>query len=76
MARTARELLDELMALPSVEREIIAVQLLDSLEEEEPDAVEKAWIDEVRRRIAQIDAGEVTCRPADEVIAEMRARFT
>jgi len=77
MTDIARKLLDEVMALSVNEREMIAVRLLDSLEgeDEDPKEVEKAWMEEVRRRIAQIDAGEVECRPLDDVLVELRARL-
>lgn len=77
MTDIARKLLDEVMALSANEREMIAVRLLDSLEgeDEDPEEVEKTWMEEVRRRVAQIDAGEVECRPLDDVLAELRARL-
>lgn len=77
MTEIARKLLDEAMALSADERELIAMQLFDSLEDgdEDPIVVEKAWAEEVDRRIRQIDSGEVVCRPFDEVMQDLRARL-
>ena len=69
------EIMDRLLALPRDERERIAVRLFDSLDEDDEEAVEKAWIEEARRRITEIESGAVVCRPMEEVMAELRARF-
>ncbi|HEX6372672.1 MAG TPA: addiction module protein [Longimicrobium sp.] len=37
--------------------------------------IEAAWADEIKQRIEEIRTGAVEAIPADEVMAEMRARF-
>ena len=37
-------------------------------------AIERLWLDEVKERCRQIDAGEVELVPADQVLASLRAR--
>lgn len=70
---TARQHLDELLKLPAEERSEVAEALLASLEAEPPDPdVERAWAEELRRRVAD-DAPGI---PAETVIAELRARLT
>jgi putative addiction module component (TIGR02574 family) len=34
-----------------------------------------AWETEIGRRVAELDAGLVACIPAEQVFAEMRAKF-
>jgi len=58
MARTARDLLTEVLELPLDERAKLAAELLDSLEETEA-GVEEAWADEIRKRVAGARAGEL-----------------
>jgi len=58
MTRTAHELLAEALELPLDERAKFAAELLDSLQEAET-AVEEAWADEIRKRVAATRAGEL-----------------
>lgn len=37
--------------------------------------VEAAWDAEVARRVEQIERGEVSCEPWDEVMTELRTKF-
>lgn len=70
----------EALELSSEDRTRLVLRLLDSLEEErredEPAEVERAWEEEIRRRIAEIDAGTMEMIPAEQVFAELRARRT
>lgn len=43
-----------------------------TVDDEEHDA---AWEAEIRRRAAQVDRGEVTCRPWGDVMQELRALY-
>lgn len=49
----------------------LAEELLATVQEISPE-VDAAWEEEIRRRIAEIDAGTAKLVPADEVIAEVR----
>lgn len=61
--------------LPESERAELAAALLESLEPP-PDAdVEDAWREEVARRVAAIDAGEVEMVPWEQVRKELFARL-
>ena len=55
----------------------LAERLLASLEAEEdiedPETVERAWIDEVKRRQERFLRGEIREIPADEALARVRA---
>ena len=76
---TWEELLEQALQLPADEREKIARALYESLADEEDDEdpaeVEAAWAEEIKRRVEEIRNGTVEMIPADEVFAEMRARF-
>jgi putative addiction module component (TIGR02574 family) len=73
------ELLEKVLQLPSNEQEKIAravyEHLVDEDDDEDPAEVEAAWADEIQRRVEEIRNGTVETIPADEVFAEMRARF-
>jgi putative addiction module component (TIGR02574 family) len=47
----------------------------DSLEPDSDADAEVAWDAELDRRAAEIRAGEVVGKPADQVFAELRERF-
>ncbi|HEV7587838.1 MAG TPA: addiction module protein [Longimicrobium sp.] len=77
MGLPLRRLETEALELPSGERAQLAKSLLVSLDdepEEDLDEVERAWEVEIRRRIAELDAGTAELIPAEEVFAELRAR--
>ena len=41
---------------------------------DDPAEVERAWDVEIRRRLAELEAGTAELIPAEEVFAELRAR--
>jgi putative addiction module component (TIGR02574 family) len=60
MSLTTERILEEVLSLPEDQRAELAVRLLQSLDREiDPDA-EEAWVAEIERRCAAIDAGETT----------------
>lgn len=52
----------------------LIVQPEDELHKPSEPQVEAAWLEEVRRRGEEIDAGQVQLRPADEVFRMLMAR--
>lgn len=54
MSDAAEELLDDAMKLPESERRLIALLLLDSVGEDPPEVIERAWTDEALRRLANL----------------------
>ena len=77
MPTTFDALAGEALNLPTNERAKLAQVLLHSLDhdaEENPAEVEKAWLDEIERRMKDVRAGNVSGRPAEEVFAELRAK--
>ena len=67
----------EALELSSSDRAELASRLIASLDDETPDdpvEVERSWDEEIRRRLAELDAGTAELIPADEVFAELRSR--
>ena len=50
-------LLEQALSLPEHERAKIAARLLESLDEETQSDVDAAWVAEIERRCAAVDAG-------------------
>jgi putative addiction module component (TIGR02574 family) len=68
----------EALELPARERARLAHRLIASLDEdaeEDPTEVERAWEEEIQRRLEEYQAGAVQTIPASEVFAEARARL-
>lgn len=72
---TVDELKRAALRLSAAERASLAHELLSSLESLSEAEVEQLWVEEAIRRSAEIDAGLVETIPADQVIAEARARL-
>lgn len=69
------KLLSDAMELPLSERARLVEALIASFDAsaaEDMEAVELAWTAEVARRVAEVDAGRVTLRPATEVFRSVR----
>lgn len=58
VSETAKKLYDQALKLDDEERSVLALRLLDSVGEA-PEVIEKAWLEEVRRRLKDIDDGSV-----------------
>ncbi len=72
--RNAEVLAEQLLTWPTVERARLAALLLASIEPSEPD-VFAAWYEEVARRAAELDEGQVRAIPVDEVFAALDRRL-
>ena len=68
----AERLYREALNLPPEKRAELSDLLIESLAQDVPADVAKAQIEEVRRRIAQVDSGEVALIPGDEALARVR----
>ena len=63
----------EALQLPPAERALLVQALVASLDEDA--AVEEAWAAEVKRRLVQIESGEVQMIPGDVALAQVRAKY-
>jgi putative addiction module component (TIGR02574 family) len=76
MTETAERMKHELAQLSQRDRAELAHFLIHSLDEEaDPDA-EAAWDAELARRMAEIQSGQAVGEPAEQVFAEIRAKYT
>jgi hypothetical protein len=71
---TVDEIMREALALDAETRASMAHELLSSLESLSEDEVERLWIEEARRRSADVKVGRARSVPADDSIARARAR--
>jgi len=79
MGAMIEELEAQALKLPPKERSELIHRLIVSLEgepEDTPEAIAKAWDDEIARRVADMEAGRTEWIPADEVMKEVRARIS
>lgn len=77
MSEQTQAILDAAMKLSVGERSALANRLMlsldkDPLTESEIDAMDALWAPEIRRRVAEIESGQVQCIPWDEVDAQIR----
>ncbi|WP_437491783.1 addiction module protein [Sorangium sp. So ce1014] len=66
MSDPAEKILDEVLKLPESERRVIALRLLDSVGEEPPEEIERAWTDEALRRLEDLCTGRTQPIPWEE----------
>lgn len=71
MANLIEELSSQARTRPAADRVRLAEELLATVREPD-DEVEAAWEEEIRIRIADIDAGTAKLIPAEEVFAQVR----
>jgi putative addiction module component (TIGR02574 family) len=78
MAVILEELESQALQLSPQERGKLIHRLIVSLEgepKESPEAIAKAWDEEIARRVADMEAGRTKWIPADEVMARLRAKI-
>ncbi len=73
MPDTAAELAQRGKQLPREDRERLVDELLESLNEPAAAELDTAWSDEIERRLAAYDRGEIEALPAQDVFAKARA---
>ena len=76
MSRSYKEVQEEALALSVEERSRLAEDLLDSLLTEEERAIEQEWLEVAERRRAEADTGTATLIPAEDVIRELKAKYS
>ncbi len=78
MTHDATELLKRALALTSQERAELAGSLLESLDgaDDDPEAVEAAWSEEIARRIKDLDSGKAQTVPWEDVRHRISSKLT
>jgi putative addiction module component (TIGR02574 family) len=69
---TSEEIFRDAMALPPEARAELTDRLVESLAQDISPEITEAQLAEVRRRIAQVESGEVKLIPGDEAWARVR----
>jgi putative addiction module component (TIGR02574 family) len=75
MTQQALELLQKALALPEEERAALVRSLIESLEEVADQGTERAWDEEIARRIADLDSGKSKTVSWEEIRQRISARL-
>ena len=70
---TSEEIFREAMALPADAPAELTERLVESLAQDVSPEITEAQLAEVRRRIAQVESGEVELIPGDEALARVQS---
>lgn len=72
MPRPFDELAEEAMQLPVASRIMLADKLVESLDSEELDEIQRLWVAEAIRRRDEVRSGQVQAVPGEQVLDEVR----
>jgi putative addiction module component (TIGR02574 family) len=75
MNSNVAELFQQASELSEADRATLAALLIESLEPEQTVDMEAAWAAEIKRRVAELDAGVVTTVPWSAVRDELQRRL-
>lgn len=67
MSAKASEVLEQALALDEADRATVAGALIESLEAPAEPGAEQAWSEVIRRRVAELQSGDVKAVPWSEV---------
>ena len=73
--KTLESIASDALLLPIEQRLFLAHQMLISVDSESDADVDKAWDEEIQRRIQQYDNGEVAGIPGPEVFQKIREKL-
>ena len=73
MTAAAKQIIEAALKLDATEREHIAHELLESIDNSSDAELSPAWEAEIQRRLRKIEAGEATFVSGDEVFAKAEA---
>ncbi len=76
MTAILKKMTNEALSLPPDDRAKLAHELIISLDKKKIDTnASDAWEKEINKRVTEIKAGTATGRPAEQVLAEIRAKY-
>ncbi len=75
MKTGARQVESKALKLPPRERARIAERLIASLDDQTDPDVERLWIEEAERRLAELRSGTVKSRSAEAVFRKVRSKL-
>ncbi|MGM3307257.1 addiction module protein [Anabaena sp. WFMT] len=70
--RSIEQITEELLALPSVSRALLAEKLVESLESDTDSTIQAIWITEAKKRRDQVRNGSVQTIPGEEALIQIR----
>ncbi|NJL91199.1 MAG: addiction module protein [Coleofasciculaceae cyanobacterium SM2_1_6] len=73
--RSIEQLTQEALSLPRESRELLAEQLVESLELDIDPAIQAVWNAEAKKRLEEIRSGAVAGIPGEEALARVRQIF-
>lgn len=76
MSSLLQEVENKALALSAEERAKLAHELIVSLDDAIDREVETAWDAEIERRVKEIKSGAAKGRPAEDILAEIRAKYS
>jgi putative addiction module component (TIGR02574 family) len=76
MRAKAERLKSELAELTPEDRAELARFLVQSLDDEDLLSIEEAWDEVLKRRAEEIESGRVAGEPAENVLRELRAKYS
>ena len=75
MATPFENVAEQALSLSASERLRLAKELLESVEPQRSEEVERAWEEEIQRRIVDIDSGTVKGRAWDDIKRDFNSRY-
>lgn len=76
MSTTSKQVYEDALALPAEARVELTERPVASLADDVRAEISRAQLEELRRRIAQVESGEVALIPGDEALARVRNVLT
>jgi putative addiction module component (TIGR02574 family) len=76
MSLLMKEVVSKAFNLSPDERAKLAHELILSLDNVKDKEVERAWDVEIERRVKEIKSGKAKGRPVEDVLAEVRAKYS
>jgi putative addiction module component (TIGR02574 family) len=76
MSLLLQEVTNRALNLPPEERAELAHELIVSLDDVIDKEVETAWDAEIERRVKEIKSGKAKGRPAEDILADIRAKYS
>ena len=72
MSLTLDQITEEALRLPATSRALLADKLVESLDSEDVDEIQRLWSAEAIRRRDEVRSGQVQPVPGEEVLEEVR----
>jgi putative addiction module component (TIGR02574 family) len=73
MVRNRDDIFEAAMNLPGADRAELAERLLETLDQEQRQAIDAAWAEEAERRLTALDQGEVEAIDGEGVLRALAA---